>query len=142
MNLVNFEHTFAPAIANDVTAWHVSHGWIWNVIEVRTHRPIGVFYCTFLCGDGCVCHFDTFGTLSPAVILASFKKGVRMIKEHCPVIYATIPAEKSKLIRCACRLGFKVIPDAGFERDGVEMTFLKYFGAQKSILYQPNQRKE
>lgn len=128
MSIVNFVHTLAPCVSNEVTLWHVAHGWIWDVIEVASGQPIGVFYCTFLCGDGCVCHFDTVGTVRPALLLAAFRKGLRMIRPHNDVIYATIAADKRKLIRSACRLGFRIVADGGFMRGGEEISLLKYGG--------------
>ena len=126
--MINFRHTLAPCVTNEVTLWHVAHGWIWDVIEVASGKSIGVFFCTHLCGDGCVCHFDTVGTVRPALLLAAFRKGLRMILPHCAVIYATIEAGNIALIRCAQRLGFQIVAGGGFIRDGREIMLLKYVG--------------
>jgi hypothetical protein len=127
---VNFEKTLIPCVCDEVIAWHVVHGWVWNVCA---GRPIGVFYCTVLCGSGAICHFSTVeGVAIPAsVILAAFRKGVRMVAPACPVLYATIPETRAKLIRVALRLGFGVVEDGGFALDGRNMVLLKYYAAPK-----------
>lgn len=128
---VSFAKTLSPCVCDEVIAWHVVHGWVWNVYDRRS--PIGVFYCTVLCGSGAICHFSTIpGVGIPApVTLAAFKKGVRMVAPVCPVLYATIPETKAKLIRVVVRLGFRPVPEGGFALDGQNMVLLKYYGAPK-----------
>ena len=128
---VSFVKTLMPCVCDEVIAWHVVHGWAWDVYDRRS--PIGVFYCTVLCGSGAICHFSTIpGVGIPAsVILAAFRKGVRMVAPSCPVLYATIPEAKAKLIRVAVRLGFGVIANGGFVLDGDKMVLLKYYGPPK-----------
>ena len=128
---VSFAKTLSPCVCDEVIAWHVIHGWVWDVYDRRS--PVGVFYCTVICGSGAICHFSTrAGIKIPAsVILAAFRKGVRMVAPKCPVLYATIPEEKTKLIRVAVRLGFGVVEDGGFVLEGDKMVLLKYYGPPK-----------
>ena len=131
---VSFVKTLSPCVCDEVIAWHVVHGWVWDVYDRRS--PIGVFYCTVLCGSGAICHFSTIpGVGIPAsVILAAFRKGVRMVAPYCPVLYASIPEAREKLIRVAVRLGFGIVADGGFVLDGDKMVLLKYYGRGKGIL--------
>ena len=134
--MVHFMRGMEPCVRNDVVLWHERYGWVWNVYwghheEMCPWEAIGVFYCTRLCGDGVICHF----TPRPEIripwflTLAAFRKGVRMIAPVCDVIYATIPAEKEKLIRVAVRLGFLIVAGGDFLRDGKQpVVLLKYYG--------------
>ena len=133
---VNFVKTVIPCVVNDVTIWHVQHGLIWDVIEAPSGRYLGVFFCTLLCGDGCIIHFCSLPdvVISPATTLYAFKKAVRMMSSYGNVIYATIPAQKIKLVRTICALGFRIVSDGNFLRDGEEIQLLKYFPGQKGIL--------
>ena len=133
---VNFEKVIIPCVVNDITLWHLEHGFLWDVVEVPSGRRIAVFFCTLLCGDGLIVHFDSVENIeiSPASVFSAMRKGVRMIREYGNVVYATIPAEKSTLIHCACRLGFDVVEAGGFLRDGKEIVLLKYFKGKSAIL--------
>lgn len=130
MSLVRFEKTVLPCVMNDVTAWHVAHGWIWDVVEVASRRLLGVFFCTLLCGDGCVIHFEPRPgeIIRWPLTLAAFRKAVRMISPVCDVVYATVPADKIKLIHTLLRLGFVPVENGGFRSDGREILLLKFFG--------------
>ena len=132
--IVRFEKTLTPCVCDDVVAWHVVHGWVWDVYDGNS--PIGVFYLTLLCGSGAICHFSsrTSVTIPAAVTLAAFRKGVRMVAPACPVLYATIPADKPKLIRVAVRLGFGLIERGGFDLDGRKIMLLKYYGPQRHYI--------
>lgn len=132
---VRFEKVVVPCVVNDVTLWHLEHGFLWDVVE-EDGRRIGVFFCTLLCGDGCIVHFDTVpGMVIPwQSTLAAMRKGVRMIAEVGGVIYATIPAENRALIRVAVRLGFGLVCDGGFLRDGEPVVLLKYFPRRKGYI--------
>ena len=117
-----------PSVYNDITLWHCEHGWCWN-IEVN-ERIIATMCGTLLCGDGCIVHFETmdFIKLPGAVILGVMRKAVRMLAPECDMIYATIEARNEKLIRVAVRLGFEIVPDGGFLRDGkTEVVLLKFY---------------
>jgi len=122
------------AVDNDVTRWHLAHGWIWNVLEVdrdnRVVRPLGVFFATLLCGDGAVIHFCSVPGISipPAITLAAFRKAIRMISPACSILLATIPQDRASLIRCAYRLGFRMTTGS-FDRDGRHILLLKYQAA-------------
>lgn len=133
---VNFEKVIIPCVVNDITLWHLEHGFLWDVVEVPSGRRIAVFFCTLLCGDGCIVHFDSVKgvEVSWGAVLAAMRKGIRMVSDCGAVIYATIPAEKSSLIRCACCLGFAIVDAGGFLRDGKEIVLLKYLKNQKAIL--------
>lgn len=120
-------------IDNDVTRWHVAHGWVWNVVDAGG-SPLGVLYATLLCGSGAVLHFDTICVIRPGVILAAMRKGVRMVVSSCDVVYATIPAKKHKLISVVERLGFGIIAGGGYESDGAEIVLLKYIENQNTRL--------
>lgn len=124
---VRFEKTLIPCVVNDAILWHLKHGWVWDAVEVSSSRRYAVLYCTLLCGDGCIIHFETVpGTpVSYLFLLSGMRRAMRMIAPVCDVIYATIPEEKQKLIRVAERLGFRKT-DAGFMRDGLNICMLKY----------------
>lgn len=135
---VNFEKVIVPCVVNDVTLWHCEHGWLWDVVDVQSGRHIAVFFCTLLCGDGCIVHFSTAGGVSVpwTLTLSAMRKGIRMIGSYGNVIYATIPAENRGLIRVAIRLGFGLVCDGGFQRDGRRIELLKYFRGGRIILKQ------
>lgn len=121
-----------PCVDNGVVWWHVQHGWVWNVMD--EHGTLGVFFCTRLCGDGVICHFTPRPEICVPwyLTLAAMRKGVRMLAPVCDVIYATIPAEKEKLIRVAVRLGFGIVEEGGFLRDRRQpVVLLKYYGSHK-----------
>lgn len=103
-------------IDNDVTRWHLAHGWIWNVSS-SDNSPLGVFYCTLLCGDGCIIHFDALPHIPWTAILPAFKKAIRMISPVSDVVYATVPDSRAKLIRILIRLNFAPVSSGGFLRD-------------------------
>lgn len=133
---VNFEPATVPCVVNEVTLWHLQHGWIWNIVEVPDGRPIGVFFATLLCGDGCIVHFSMVRDLdiSWGTILTALRRGVSVAAHYCDVVYATIPRENRRLISIACRLGFAEIVGGGFVRDGKPVALLKYLGGEKPIL--------
>jgi hypothetical protein len=133
---INFEQTVVTCVVNSVTVWHLEHGFVWDVVEAPSGRRIGVFFCTLLCGDGCIVHFDSVPgiDISWSSVLAAMRKGIRMIAPCWQVIYATIPAEKSALIRIARRLGFCVVSGGGFMRGNAEIILLKYLPGQNGIL--------
>ena len=103
-------------IDTDVTRWHLAHGWIWNVSS-SDNSPLGVFYCTLLCGDGCIIHFDALPHIPWTIIRPAFKKAIRMISPVSDVVYATVPDSNAKLIRILSRLNFAPISSGGFLRD-------------------------
>lgn len=137
---VNFEKCVLPCVINDVTIWHLHHGFIWDVVEAPSGRRIAVFFCTLLCGDGCFVHFETVKNLkiSWATVFAAMRKGVQMISPYGNVIYATIPEEKKALIRVACKLGFSVVKEGSFDRDGENIVLLKFLDRKKIIVYNKN----
>ena len=130
-----FEKTILPCVCNEVVLWHLRHGWVWDVYELPSLRRCGVFYCTLLCGDGCVVHFDTVPgmKLSWVFIHSAMKRSIRMIAPLCNVVYATIPEEKEMLIRVCFHLGFRKT-DGGFLRDRMPVALLKYYPRQNAIL--------
>ena len=103
-------------IDTDVTRWHLAHGWIWNVSS-SDNSPLGVFYCTLLCGDGCIIHFDALPHIPWTVIRPAFKKAIHMISPVSDVVYATVPDSNAKLIRILSRLNFAPVSSGGFLRD-------------------------
>ena len=114
--LPRFTRATTLIIDNDVTRWHLAHGWIWNVIA-PDNSPLGVFYCTLLCGDGCIIHFDALPDIPWSVILPAFRKAIRMISPVSDVVYATVPTSHAKLIRILIRLNFAPVSSGGFLRD-------------------------
>ena len=114
--LPRFTRATTLLIDNDVTRWHLAHGWIWNVSS-SDNSPLGVFYCTLLCGDGCIIHFDALPHIPWSVILPAFRKAIRMISPVSDVVYATVPDSRAKLIRILIRLNFTPISSGGFLRD-------------------------
>lgn len=131
---LSFEKTLSPCVISDVIAWHVVHGWVWNVKD-PAGRYIGVFHVTLLTGDGGICHFDTKPgvKISPKVILEGFKKGIKLM-EHFDLVLASIPADRTTLISLVERLGFHKT-DAFFERSGEgKIELLKYINPQKCTL--------
>ena len=114
--LPRFARATRLIIDNDVTRWHLAHGWIWNVIA-PDNSPLGVFYCTLLCGDGCIIHFDALPHIPWSVILPAFRKAIRMISPVSDVVYATVPDSRTKLIRILIRLNFAPVSSGGFLRD-------------------------
>ena len=142
MRLVNFVGTRATCVVTPAIRWHIDHGWVWDVVETRTGRMVGVFYCTILGGDGCVVHFESSGNVPWPVTFSAFKKGMQMVSPHNNVVLATIPASKGKLIDAAILLGFGII-DAGYERPGEgKIVLLKYFGRRLKYIKARNQLKE
>ena len=133
--MVYFEKVVLPCIVDDVIAWHVSHGWVWDVVEVKSGRRVGVFFCTLLCGDGVIVHFSTVpGIEIPwQTTLAAMRKGVKMVSPVVNVVFATIPADNLPLLRCACRLGFR-ISCGSFDRDGAKIRLLQYFPPVKNYI--------
>lgn len=142
---INFEKRMFPCIINDVTMWHLSHGFIWDVVEAEGGRRIGVFYCTLMCGDGLMLHFEAVEgeKIGWTSLYAAMRKGFRMVRDYGNVCYATIPEENEALIRVAERLGLRVVPDGGYWRDGKKILLLKYFNPQNAILTdKPTERIE
>ena len=132
MAKIYFEKSVCPCLVNPVTLWHLKHGWIWNITDQK-RTPLGVFFCTLLCGDGVIVHFDTLKTPIPwNITLAAMKKGIRMLNE-CNVIFATIPIENEKLIRVALRLGFRKT-SAKYISGLKTMVLLEYFKKDSAIL--------
>lgn len=133
---VNFVRTLIPCVVNEITLWHVQHGMLWDVVEAPSGRYLGVFFCTLLCGDGCIIHFYSLPdvVISPATILYAFRKAVRMMTAYGNVIFATVPESKKKLCRVLCGLGFRILPDGNFIRDDQNILLLKYFPDQNTIL--------
>lgn len=133
--MVYFEKVVLPCIVDDVIAWHVSHGWVWDVVEVKSGRRVGVFFCTLLCGDGVIVHFSTVpGIKVPwQITLAAMRKGVKMVAPVVNVVFATIPADNLPLLRCAFRLGFR-ISCGSFDRDGAKIRLLQYFPPLKNYI--------
>ena len=129
MSRVYFKHCIVPCVNSQAARWHLAHGWIWDVWEMERQRFIGVFYATLLCGDGAVIHFELRENiqLHSATILSAFRRGIALVAANAGVVYATVPAANCKLIRCLCRLGFAVCPNAGFDRDSEKIELLKYF---------------
>ncbi len=125
---VYFEKAVLPCVVDEIVAWHVAHGWVWDVVETASGRRIGVFFCTLLCGDGAICHFSTVpGITFPwHVTLAAFRKAIRMVSPPAVnVLFATIPADNRPLIRCVELLGFRAV--SRYVRDGGEIVLLQYF---------------
>ena len=133
MSRVYFKHCIVPCVDNEVTRWHAAHGWIWDVYEVDRQRIIGVFFATLLCGDGAIIHFYPLENIKihPMTTLSAFRRGVALVAANADVVFATIPTAKIKLIRCMERLGFIVCRAGSFERDGAEITLLKYLPPAK-----------
>ena len=119
-------------IRNEVTRWHVKHGWAYNVLDAG-FSPLGVFFCTLLCGDGAVLHFlaGKGVRVSGAELLSCMRAAIEMIL-RCKqgfTLYTTIRASERKLIRVAEGLGFRVVEGAEMVREGgEEVKFLKFFG--------------
>lgn len=131
---VRFEKTLSPCVMSDVIAWHVVHGWVWNV-RSADGRYLGVFHVTLITGDGGICHFDTVPgvRISPTVILEGFKKGIKLM-EQFDLVMASIPADRTALISLVERLGFRKT-DAFFERSGEgRIELLKYINPKKCKL--------
>lgn len=134
---IQFRHTLSPCVFNSTTVWHTAHGgWVWDVIRPDTGEYLGVFYCTLLCAEGCIVHFDTIPGvhIPPKVFLSSIKKGIAMVRPSCDVIFATVPKEKYRLIRILQRIGFRHCPEADYSRDGEEVIFLHYLGSGSDIV--------
>lgn len=125
---ITFVPTKEPFVRDDVTMWHVDRGWVWN-IDVD-NMFVGTLFCTLLCGDGCFVHFlsGKYIVLPGAVILAIMRKAMRILTANCDVIFASIETRNKKLIRTAIYLGFGIVENGGWMRDGVEITLLKYYG--------------
>ena len=128
MNVARFEKSVIPCIIDDVTTWHHQHGWLWNVVDQRTGDRVAVFFCTLLCGDGGILHFSVRPNekLDGVFLRSAFRRGIQMVKPHFGVMYATIEQDKTGLIRVVERLGFRVVRDGGFYRDGKFVLLLKF----------------
>ena len=125
---ITFVPSREPFVRDDVTMWHAQHGWLWN-IDVD-NMFVGTLFCTLLCGDGCLVHFKTgkYITMPGAVVLAIMRKAMRMLSENCDVIFASIETRNRKLIQTAIYLGFVIVENGGWMRDGTDVTLLKYYG--------------
>jgi len=126
--MIAFFNTDSPCVDNEITRWHLRHGWLYNAYRIPARKPVGVFFATLLCGDGAVVHFDVIpeARLSPLEILHGFRKGIRMmLSAQLNVIYATIPEEYGDLIRVASHLGFRIVRDGGFRRDEKHVALLR-----------------
>ena len=140
--MVRFIHTLSPCVLNDVTLWHLQHGWIYDVQECRSGRLIGVFFVTLLCGDGGIVHFDTLpGAVSPPLFLSALRLCIPFVSRHLDNIFATIPADRTRLIRLVKRIGFRDCPDASFLRDGRRISLLKYFGPDSHYIILKAEKK-
>lgn len=141
---VNFEKVIIPCVVNDVTLWHLEHGFLWDVVEAPSGRKLGVFFASLLCGDGSVIHFYSVPgvKISPATVLGAFRKAIRMMSTYGSVIYATVPKNKHSLIRCLVRLGFVIVTEGGFFSDHQEIILLKYLNAPNAILKTSSQTDE
>lgn len=127
---VNFVKTVIPCVSDDIAIWHHLHGWLWDVVEVPTGRRIGVYYCTLLCGDGVIVHFDVVPDveISAATLLHAIRKGIRMVLDsEVNVIYATICADRAGLLCVVKRLGFRE-SGSSYMRAGKKVLLLQYFG--------------
>ena len=129
------------AVCNtDAALWHVRHGWYYNVWDCSNDgtagRMIGAFYVTQLCGFGGILHFETVVNDIPwPHLLASFRKGIRLVLPYLTILLATIPKEKPKLIQTACRLGFQAVRlPIPLSIDRVDFELLQYFPRQKFIV--------
>ena len=133
MNRIYFKHTLFPCVDNEVTRWHLAHGWLWDVFDRKQNCNIGVFFVTLMCGDGAIVHFDRIPDVNvdAAALLCAFRRGIELVGNYGNVIYATIPSSNVKLIRCACRLGFVVCHGAEYMRFEQEITLLKYLPRPK-----------
>ena len=131
---VRFEKVAVPCVINDVVTWHLAHGFVWDVVE-ESGRRIGVFYCTRMCGDGNFIHFFSVDgiKISPATVLYTFRKAIRMMS-NVGVVLAAVSENKKGLLRVLSRLGMKEIPGGDYFRDGEKILLLKYFEGEKSIL--------
>ena len=133
MSKVYFKHCIIPCVDNEVTRWHVAHGWIWDVVECSSCRKIGVFFVTLLCGDGGIIHFYKAPgiTLDGTTVLSAFRRGIGLAAANCNVVYATVPVVNSKLIRCLKCLDFVECSNGGFFREAAEIKLLKYLPPPK-----------
>lgn len=127
MNIARFEKSVLPCVIDEVTLWHKQHGWLWNVLDQRTGDRVAVFFCTLLCGDGAILHFTVRPnvSLSGVFLRSAFRRGIEMVKPYCGVLYATIPQSSTGLVRVVEKLGFQVVRDGGFYRDGDFILLLK-----------------
>ena len=128
MTLVCFEHCIVPCIDNDRTRWHVAHGWIWNIVERKSRRKIGVFYASLLCGDGACLHFEVIDNIKIPfpVTLSAMRRGLAIASAHRTLILATVYADYYPLLRICKKLGFIVLEHGEFEREGKTVLTLKY----------------
>lgn len=109
-------------VKNEVVKWHTQHGWVYNVWSNVDERYLGVYYCTLLCGDGVVLHFEScVDDIAVGDILAAFKKGIQMMSKQ-NIVLATIPKDL-KLCRIAKRLRFKEI--ANYYRNDKEIVLFE-----------------
>lgn len=133
------------AVSTEVIRWHLAHGWVYNVWECSddgaSGRIVAVFYITVVCGVGGVLHFDTVVLdIPPAVIRAAMRKGVSMVAAVLPLVLATIPVAKSRLIRHVERLGFVRVVPGDFVAEGRQFVLLKYLKAETITLKAEKER--
>jgi hypothetical protein len=113
MSKVYLQRSILPCIDSPVIRWHVEHGWVYDIMAGH-HRPIGVIYCSVICGHGCVAHFDTLAHSADfATIRQAFRAGVDLLRRDLPLVLTTVPEEKRSLIRLLQRFGFRKISRAG-----------------------------
>ena len=117
-------------IDNDVIRWHLDHGAVYNVHRVNSGcfgSGVGVVYLTVLCGLGAIVHFDTAPDITPADLRAAAKKVTGFIADAYPALFATIPGDRTRLLRFVRRLGFRDLPGGSIPAAPADFMLLKYF---------------
>jgi hypothetical protein len=131
---VSFEKTLSPCVTDEVILWHIQHGWVWNVRE-ESGRLVGVFFVTFISGDGVVVHFTSIPNIviSAGTVISAFSKALRIV-DPLGVVFATVPRTKEKLISVLKFLRFEET-NGNFDRENEgEILLLKLKKCQNAIL--------
>lgn len=93
------------AIHSNFGAWHVRHGWAYNVFA-SSGECIGMFYVTLLPGVAGFIHFDVNAAFSPLMVVGGFRQAIRIASRQFPLLFASVKRENVKLIAILVNLGF------------------------------------
>ena len=124
----DLEHACPEARESSAAVWHIRHGWFYHVWLYPDERIIGGFYVTLLAGYGGILHFEVYDPelkSHPGIILAAFRKALRIVLPCFDIAFVTIPTGNVGLVRIISRLGFREL--CRFPSGENTICLMKYF---------------